>query len=60
MSLILSRRNGEQLQLVTKGNEVIAITITNINGNQVRISFNAPKSCRMMRRELIEDVVVRH
>ena len=60
MSLTLSRRNGEQLQLVTKDNEVIEITVTNIRGNQVKINFNAPKSCRIMRRELIEDALIKH
>lgn len=60
MSLTLSRRNGEQLQLVTKDNEIIEITVTNIRGNQIKINFNAPKSCRIMRRELIEDAVIKH
>ena len=60
MSLTLSRENGEKLQLVTEGNVVIAITVTNSKGNQVRINFNAPSSRRKMHRELIEDAALRH
>ena len=58
MSLTLSRRNGEQLKLITKDNEIIEITVTNIRGNQVKINFDAPRSCRIIRKELIEDVSI--
>ena len=51
--LVLTRRNGEQLQIVTDNNEVIEIKITNIHGHQVQIGFEAPKSCRILREELI-------
>ena len=56
MSLILSRNNGEELQLVTENNEVVAITLTNAQGTTTRISFDAHSPRRKMNRELIEDV----
>ena len=60
MSLTLSRENGEKLQLVTEGNEVVAITVTDTQGNQIKINFNASSSQRKMHRELIEDAALRH
>ena len=56
--LILTRKNGESLQIVTTNNEVIDIQVTNVRGDQVKIGFDAPLSCRILRQELIEDVVV--
>lgn len=55
--LVLTRKNGESLQIVTKNNEVIEITITNVCGEQVKIGFDAPPECRILRQELIEDAV---
>ncbi|MGD8926059.1 MAG: carbon storage regulator [Thioalkalispiraceae bacterium] len=54
--LILTRRNGESLQIVTRDNEVIEIKITNVRGEQVKIGFDAPPECRILRQELIEEV----
>ncbi len=56
--LVLTRRNGESLQIVTEDNEVTEIKVTNVRGGQVKIGFGAPPSCRILRQELIEDVVV--
>ena len=55
--LVLTRRNGESLQIVTENNEVIEIKITNVQGEQVKIGFEAPASCRILRQELIEDII---
>jgi len=51
--LVLSRENGEQLHLETEHGEVTKIHITDIKGHQIRIAFAAPKSCCMLREELI-------
>lgn len=56
--LVLTRRNGEALQIVTENSEVIEIKVTNVQGEQVKIGFDAPASCRILRQELIEDVVI--
>jgi len=53
--LILSRENGEQLHLETERGAVTKIHITDIEGHQVRIAFNAPKSRCILREELIRD-----
>lgn len=60
MSLTLSRDNGEQLQLVTKDNEVIAITLTNSQGARIKIKFDQHSSRRKMNKELITDVAISH
>lgn len=60
MSLTLSRDNGEQLQLVTKDNEVIAITLTNARGDRIKINFDQYSSRRKMNKELFEGVAVSH
>lgn len=56
--LVLTRRNGEKLQIQTQDNEVIEIKITKIDGKQVQIGFEAPQSCRILREELLRDVTV--
>ena len=56
--LILTRRNGESLQIVTRDNEVIEIKITNVRGEQVKIGFDAPPECRILRQELLEEADV--
>lgn len=48
--LVLSRRIGETLII---GDEV-EVRILDINGNQVRIGIDAPKSVNIVRSELLE------
>ncbi len=50
--LILTRRNGEKLRI---GDEV-TVTVLDINGNQVRLGFDAPKSVSVHRQEIYERI----
>jgi len=52
--LVLTRQNGESLQMVTKNNEVIEIKVTNVHGEQVKIGFEAPPACRVLQQEHIK------
>ena len=47
--LILTRRAGEAILI---GND-IKITVTAINGNQVRIGIDAPREVKVLREELV-------
>lgn len=50
--LILTRRPGETVMI---GDE-ITVTILAINGNQVRVGINAPKSVAVHREEIYERI----
>jgi carbon storage regulator len=50
--LILARRWGETIMI---GDE-ITITVLGIQGNQVRIGINAPKSVKVHRKEVYERI----
>jgi carbon storage regulator len=50
--LILTRRNHESIRI---GDDVI-ITVLAINGNQVRIGIEAPKSVAVHREEIYERI----
>ena len=56
--LILTRRNGESLQIKIENNEVIEIHIVTVRGKQVKLSFCAPPACRILRKELLSDAVM--
>ncbi len=46
--LVLSRKPGESIQI---GNE-ITVTVLKVQGNRVRLGFEAPQGTRIMRWEL--------
>ncbi len=50
--LILSRKTGESLIL----DDRIEIKITEISGEKVRIGIEAPRDCRILRKELRQTV----
>lgn len=50
--LILTRRVGEKLMI---GGEVTC-TVLGVNGNQVRVGINAPKSVAVHREEIYERI----
>jgi len=47
--LILTRRMGETIRI----GENIQVTVFGVNGNQVRIGIDAPKSINIVREELV-------
>ena len=46
--LVLSRRIGESIRIAND----IVVKVTEIRGNQVRLAFEAPHSCRIARGEV--------
>jgi carbon storage regulator CsrA len=55
MSLVLTRRTRESIVIFTSTDEQIAFTIESINGDQVKISFDAPDTVGIWREELLEE-----
>lgn len=51
--LILTRREGETVILETSDGP-IEVAITKIDGSQIRIGFDAPKSVNILRKEVAE------
>lgn len=54
--LVLTRRPGESI-IITAGGEQIRITVTRIDGHQVRIGIEAPRNVQILRSELKEATV---
>ncbi len=52
MALILTRRIGETLMI---GDDV-TVTVLGVNGNQVRLGVNAPKTVEVHREEIYEKI----
>jgi carbon storage regulator len=52
MMLILTRRPNETLNIGTE----ITVTVLRVNGNQVRIGMNAPRSMTVHREEIFDKV----
>lgn len=53
MALVLSRRTGETICIV-HGATLIRVTITQIQGNQVKVSLDAPSEVMIVREELLQ------
>lgn len=49
--LVLTRKAGETIFI----GDNIAVTISTIRGNQVKVAIKAPKEIAIMREELLED-----
>ena len=49
--LVLSRKSGESIQIADN----ISITVTEVKGGRVRLSIDAPRSVRIVRREILVD-----
>lgn len=50
--LILTRRMGENLRI----GEDVTVTVLGVNGNQVRLGINAPKSVAVHREEVFQRI----
>lgn len=48
--LVLSRKTGETIQI----DENIFVTVSEVKGGRVRLSIEAPKSVRIVRKEILE------
>ena len=48
--LVLSRKTGESIQI----DDNIFITVSAVRGGRVRLSIDAPKSVRIVRKEILE------
>lgn len=48
--LVLSRKNGESIQI----DDNIFVTVTEVKGGRVRLAIDAPRSIRIVRKEVLE------
>lgn len=48
--LVLSRRTGESIQI----DENIFVTVSEVKGGRVRLSIEAPRSVRIVRKEILD------
>ncbi len=48
--LVLSRKTGQSIQI----DDNIFVTISEVRGGRVRLSIDAPKSIRIVRKEVLE------
>ena len=51
--LVLARKKGQAIMI----NENIELTIVDIQGDLVRIGINAPKSVKLLRKEIYEEIL---
>ena len=52
MMLVLTRKKGETIKI----GDDIEITISSVNGDQVKIGINAPKNIEIHRKEIYETI----
>ena len=55
--LVLSRKDGQRITLTTAGGEKITVCIDRIGNRSARVSIDAPKSVRVLRNEIAENVL---
>lgn len=54
MSLVLSRQEGDSVILFTESGEVVTITLDLLQKSQAKLTFDAPRSVKILRGELVE------
>lgn len=52
--LVLSRRNGEKIEIQVPGYPPIEVMVTEIRGDKVRLGFTAPPEVKVYRTELLD------
>lgn len=53
MSLVLTRKPSESITLFTADDEPITVRVVEVNGQQVKLSFDAPDDVHILRGELL-------
>jgi len=51
--LVLSRRDGEAIELRLPSGEVVLVSVVKTKGNTVRIGIDAPEDVHILRQELV-------
>lgn len=54
--LLLSRKTGERIIITLPSGETISLFIVEIRGDQVRLSFDAPRSISIVRSEIKDSI----
>jgi len=54
--LVLSRKDGQRITLTTEGGDEITIVIDRHNRNAFRVAIDAPKSVKVLRNEIAQNV----
>lgn len=54
MSLVLSRKEGDSVILLTSSDEVITLTPDILESGRATLTFDAPKSVKILRAELLD------
>lgn len=54
--LVLSRKRGEKVVIVTPGGEEITISVIEIRGDRARMGFDAPKDHAIHRDEVMQAI----
>jgi carbon storage regulator len=55
--LILSRKKGQSIVIVTPQNEMIEIFVTKVDYDQVKVGLEAPRVFKIFRREVYDDMI---
>lgn len=52
--LVLSRRDGEAIELRLPSGEVVLVSVVKVKGNTVRIGIDAAQDVHILRQELVD------